>query len=63
MELIVKLVKFIFGWIIWIIVFILSISFSVITWNWTETLALDMEKVIKQICGKSTWKIMTFNKL
>lgn len=63
MELLVKIVKFVLGWMIWIIVFVLSIAFSVLTWNWKETLSLDMEKVMKQLCGKSTWKVMTFNKL
>ena len=60
MKIIDKIFKFIFGWIVWVIVFILSILFSVITWNWKETLALDMELVITEICGKSTWDIMTF---
>jgi hypothetical protein len=53
-----QLIKFIFGWTIWIIVFILSILFNLVTWNWKETLTLDMEVVITQICGKSTWEIM-----
>jgi hypothetical protein len=54
-----KLIKFIFGWTIWIIVFILSILFNLVTWNWKETWTLDMEVVITEICGKSTWEIMT----
>jgi hypothetical protein len=53
-----QLIKFIFGWTIWIIVFTLSILFNLVTWNWKETEALDMEVVITQICGKSTWEIM-----
>ena len=61
MKAITDIVKFIFGWIIWVIVFSLTIIFSIITWNWTETLSLDMENVITEMCGKSTWHIMTFN--
>jgi hypothetical protein len=55
------LFKFIFGWIAWVIVFILSIVFSTITWNWKETLAMDMEIIISEICGKSTWETMNLN--
>jgi hypothetical protein len=61
MKAITNIIKFIYGWIVWVIAFILSIVFSIITWNWEETLSLDMEIVITQICGKSTWNIMTFN--
>lgn len=62
MKVILNIIKFIFGWIVWVITFVLSIVFSVITWNWSETLSLNMENVITEICGESTWDIMTFNK-
>lgn len=61
MKTIVNIIKFIFGWIFWVIVFVLSVLFSIITWDWEGTLTLNMEIVITQICGKSTWNIMTFN--
>ena len=53
-----KLIKFILGWLMWIIIFILSLMFSLITWNWKETYTLDMEVVISELFGKSTWNIM-----
>jgi len=55
------ILKFVFGWIMWIILFLLSMLFSLITWNWKETYALDMERVIIEICGKSTWETMNLN--
>jgi cytochrome b subunit of formate dehydrogenase len=54
-------VKFITGWIMWITIFLLSLLFSTITWNWKETVSLDMENVITEICGKSTWNCMMLN--
>jgi len=51
-------VKFLAGWIMWVIIFLLSLLFSLITWNWKETVALDMENVITEICGKNTWDCM-----
>jgi len=54
-------VKFIAGWIMWVIIFLLSLLFSLITWNWKETIGLDMENAITEICGKSTWNCMMLN--
>jgi hypothetical protein len=51
--------KFIFGWVIWLVLFLFSLFFSIITWNWKETYTLNMKTVITEICGKSTWDIMT----
>lgn len=54
-----KVLQFIFGWLIWIIIFILSIIFNLLTWNWKETFTLDMRTIIIEMCGESTWVIMT----
>jgi hypothetical protein len=54
-------VKFTVGWIMWVIIFLLSLIFSLITWNWKETQYLDMKNVITEICGKSTWNCMMLN--
>jgi hypothetical protein len=51
-------VKCVLGWVMWIIIFLLSLIFSFITWNWKETVGLDMENTITEICGKSTWGCM-----
>lgn len=42
-------------------IFLMSLFMSVLTWNWNETLSMDMEKVIVEIAGQSTWDAMTFN--
>jgi hypothetical protein len=52
-------IKFIFGWAIWVVIFFISLFFSLITWNWKETYTLNMKTVITEICGSSTWDIMT----
>jgi len=51
-------VKFIVGWIMWIIIFLLSLIFSLLTWNFKETSTINMKVVMIEICGKSTWKCM-----
>ena len=53
--------KFIFGWIIWILLFVTSIFFNFITWNWKETFTLNMKIVITEMLGESTWNIMTLS--
>jgi hypothetical protein len=58
---IVYINKFIFGWIIWILLFVTSIFFNFITWNWKETFTLNMKIVITEILGESTWNIMTLS--
>lgn len=50
--------KFILGWMIYLIVIVLSLIFSTITWNWKETYTMNMKYIITEICGKSTWKYM-----
>jgi hypothetical protein len=58
---IVYINKFIFGWIIWILLFVTSIFFNFITWNWKETFTLNMKIVITEMLGESTWNIMTLS--
>jgi len=55
------LFKFLVGWVIWIITFLLSIISSLIFWNWDETFTIDMKIVISEIAGESVWNAMTFN--
>lgn len=54
-----KITKFIFGWFIWIMILIINIIFSLLTWNWKETVNINMKNIIIEICGKTTWIIMT----
>lgn len=61
-TILINCLKFIIGWIVWILIFSISIANSVIFWNWKETLSLDMEIAISEILGKSTWNIMIFKK-
>ena len=53
------LIKFILGWIMWVIILILSLIFSLITWNWKEILPLNTKPIIIEMFGKSTWEVMT----
>jgi hypothetical protein len=62
MKLLVKISKFILGWTVWILIFLISLVFNIIVWNWKETITMDMEKIVIEICGKSTWNVMIFNK-
>jgi len=60
LNILLKCIKFILGWIVWITILLLSLIFNTITWNWKETYTQNMETIITEICGESTWKIMTF---
>jgi hypothetical protein len=60
MGLILWFLRFIMGWILYIIIFFISIFYSLIFWNWKETFTLDMKDVITEIAGKSVWNDMTF---
>ena len=51
-------VKFILGYALWISIFLFSIIFNTVTWNWKETYTMNFEIIIKEICGESTWKCM-----
>lgn len=51
---------FLIGWILWVIIFALSLIVGLILWNFSETITLDMEIVIVEICGQSVWDAMTF---
>lgn len=42
----------------WVVIFLLSLLFSTITWNWKETYTLNMQTVVTEICGESTWSCM-----
>ena len=58
-----KVLKFIFGWWMWLILFILAILFNLICWNWKETYTMDLSVVIIEMCGKSTWECMFLNQV
>lgn len=60
MSLLLWLMRFIMGWLLWLIILFISLFYSTIFWNWKETLPLDMEIVIKEIAGKTVWNDMTF---
>jgi hypothetical protein len=48
----VYLIRFIFGWVIGIIILILMVITRLITWDWTG--AIDPDEVI----GEKNWKAM-----
>jgi hypothetical protein len=54
------LLRFVIGWVTYIIVFLYSIIFSLILWNWEETFTIDMEVIITEILGKSVLNTMMF---
>jgi hypothetical protein len=60
MNLIIWFLRFVMGWILFIIILILSLFYSLIFWNWKETFTLDMKVVISEIAGKTVWNDMTF---
>lgn len=60
LNVILSSIKFLLGWIIWWLIFLISIIFSLLTWNWKETYTISMKNVIVEICGESTWNIMFF---
>jgi magnesium-transporting ATPase (P-type) len=60
MSLLLWLMRFVMGWLLWLIILIISLFYSIIFWNWKENLPLDMEIVIKEIAGKTIWNAMTF---
>lgn len=56
------ILKFILGWMIWIMIFMLSLIYSFITWSWKETYTLDMERVMREVCGNTIWNYMFLRK-
>jgi hypothetical protein len=62
MRLIENILKFIFGWVLWVAILIYSIVINTILWNWKESFDLNMKTVITEVLGNSTWKLMIFEK-
>lgn len=54
-----EIVKFILGWIMWFVLFVLSLLFSLLTWNWNDSSDLNMKTAIIELFGRSTWEAMT----
>lgn len=57
------ILRFIIGWILWLVLFIISVIFSILVWNWSEAYTIDMEVIITELLGTKTWNIMIFKNI
>ena len=55
------ILRFLLGWITWIVIVVWSTVCSIILWNWGD-IEEDMEEVIACTLGRQVWNTMMFKK-